>query len=359
MADKSGWEKSEFPILCETCLGTNPYVRMMRAQFDKECKICARPFTVFRWRPGSEARYKKTEICQTCAKVKNVCQTCLLDLQFGLPVEVRDSVAGVGSQIAFPQSDVGREYFAAQAEKQVSDGGQTVALQYNAASTQALLSRVARSAPYYKRNAPHVCSFFLKGQCNRGASCPYRHEKDEHDPELANQNFKDRYFGNNDPVAHKIMGRLSGHKLNPPEDTSIKTVVIHGLDEGTTEQDLRDQFYAYGEIEEIYISQKSWTGFVAFATRQAAETAVEKLGGTVNIKSVPKKIGWGKPQILDQPDSLPPPSGTVAPAYASGSLSSASARAAVSSAAPPAPTPSNRTVYPSMNPQQFGSKRDR
>jgi hypothetical protein len=28
-------------------------------------------------------RFKKTEVCQTCAKLKNVCQTCLLDLQYG------------------------------------------------------------------------------------------------------------------------------------------------------------------------------------------------------------------------------------------------------------------------------------
>ena len=28
-------------------------------------------------------RYKKTEVCQTCAKLKNVCQTCLLDLEYG------------------------------------------------------------------------------------------------------------------------------------------------------------------------------------------------------------------------------------------------------------------------------------
>jgi hypothetical protein len=43
-------------------------------------QICVRPFTVFRWNPGSGARFKKTEICTTCAKIKNVCQTCLLDL---------------------------------------------------------------------------------------------------------------------------------------------------------------------------------------------------------------------------------------------------------------------------------------
>jgi hypothetical protein len=47
------------------------------------CKICERPFTVFRWQPGARARYKKTQLCQTCAKSKNACQTCVLDLVYG------------------------------------------------------------------------------------------------------------------------------------------------------------------------------------------------------------------------------------------------------------------------------------
>ena len=64
---KEQWEKSEFPILWEVCLGENPYGRMTKKEFDKECKICSKPFTVFRWRPGHKARFKKTEIWQAWA----------------------------------------------------------------------------------------------------------------------------------------------------------------------------------------------------------------------------------------------------------------------------------------------------
>ncbi len=60
----------------------------MTEKFGAQCKVCNRPFTTFRWCPGVKMRYKKTEICQTCARAKNICQTCLLDLQYGLPVQV-------------------------------------------------------------------------------------------------------------------------------------------------------------------------------------------------------------------------------------------------------------------------------
>lgn len=91
----------------------------LRAEYDKECKICARPFTVFRWRPGRDARYKKTEICQTCCKLKNVCQVCLLDLEYGLPVQVRDTALAINSNDAIPRSDVNREYFAEEHDRRV------------------------------------------------------------------------------------------------------------------------------------------------------------------------------------------------------------------------------------------------
>lgn len=54
-----------------------------------------------------------------------------------------------------------------------------------------------------QRNKAQICSFFVRGECKRGAECPYRHEMPTSGP-LAEQNIKDRYFGVNDPVANKV-----------------------------------------------------------------------------------------------------------------------------------------------------------
>nr|SVE88038.1 EOG090X0770 [Daphnia similis] len=297
---RTSWEDSEFPILCPTCLGDNPYVRMMKEKFGSECKICVRPFTTFRWCPGARMRFKKTEICQTCAKLKNVCQTCLLDLEYGLPIQVRDQALNIKDNIA--KSDVNKEYFIQNAEKQLSatDHGVPGAAGGPGKShpPSDLLMKLARTAPYYRRNLPHICSFWVKGECKRGEECPYRHEKptDPDDP-LADQNIKDRYYGTNDPVAEKLMRRAATlPRLDAPEDKSITTLYVGNIGEKMLEKELRDHFYQYGEIRSITIVSRQQCAFVTYVTRSAAELAAEGTFNKLIIQNRRLVIRWGKSQ---------------------------------------------------------------
>lgn len=292
--NRMNWETSDFPILCQTCLGDNPYMRMIRDTYGKECTICNRPFTVFRWCPGARMRYKKTEVCQTCAKTKNVCQTCLLDLEYGLPVQVRD--AALKMQDEMPKSDVNREYYQQNNEVALSKTGGANSIGGKAPNE--LLLKLARTTPYYKRNRPHICSFWVKGECKRGEECPYRHEMptDPTDP-LANQNIKDRYYGVDDPVADKLLKRAEDMpRLDTPVDKSITTLYAGGLDANVTEQDLRDEFYQFGEIRNISLVAKQGCAFINFSTREGAERAVQGTFNKLIIKGRRLKILWGRSQ---------------------------------------------------------------
>jgi pre-mRNA-splicing factor RBM22/SLT11 len=80
-------------------------------------------------------------------------------------------------------------------------------------SQSEVLAKLARKTPYYKRNRPHVCSFWVKGECKRGEECPFRHESpNDPDDALSIQNIRDRYYGINDPVADKLFKRIEDTK---------------------------------------------------------------------------------------------------------------------------------------------------
>ena len=287
--NRQAWEDSDFPILCETCLGNNPFLRMMKDVYGNECKICNRPFSTFRWCPGHKMRYKKTEVCQTCAKAKNVCQTCLLDLKFGLPVQVLNSTSDSA------QSDN--------------------------------LVKLARNSPYYKRNQPHICSFWVKGECKRGEECPYRHEKpsDPEDP-LSKQNIKDRYYGSNDPVAEKLLKRVAEMpKPIAPEDKFVTTLYL-GSTEGLTEEAIKDYFIDFGDIRTVAVKRNC--AFVTFVKRESAEAAIEKVFRKCVIDGHKVIVKWGKPQArrnvnVDGDEERPPVKLIPIPGFPTPSTSSA------------------------------------
>jgi len=369
--NRQNWEDADFPILCQTCLGDNPYIRMTKEKYGKECKICTRPHTVFRWCPGAKMRFKKTEVCQTCAKLKNVCQTCLLDLEYGLPVQVRDAALKIKDDL--PTSAVNREYYLQNVDAQLGSSdsiGPGGALGKIPTHKSELLAKLARTTPYYKRNRAHICSFWVKGECKRGEECPYRHEKpsDPDDP-LSNQNMKDRYYGNNDPVAEKILKRAQAMPhLDPPEDKMITTLYVGGLEESTRDADIRNAFYSYGEIRNVTLVQKQGCAFVQFTTRGAAEKAAEATFNKLTICGSKVTIRWGKSHGKNSqsgPSNMNPlmqPAGTLPPTEIGNNFFGLSAPPAAPAQAflslpSVLPTPGVGALhYPSQDPSRLGAQ---
>ncbi|KAG6867005.1 hypothetical protein C0991_003921 [Blastosporella zonata] len=314
--NKAGWEQSEFPILCETCLGSNPFVRMSKQEYGRSCGTCARPFTVFRWNPGAGARFKTTVICQTCAKVKNVCQTCLLDLEYGLPTQVRDTALALQNEA--PTSDINREYYAQNMEGKL-DGNKSGLDSGRASSAgKEMLKQLARTDPYYKRNRPQVCSFFVKGECSRGNECPYRHEKPANN-DLAQQNIQDRYHGRNDPVARKILTTHAENQgLKPPDDVTITSIFLSNLSPDSTEVSIRTRVLQSlptvqpTQVKSIVHVAKSRCAFVNFMERAAAELAAQAWANGLEIDGETVGIKWGRSRAggIKSP-SLPPAPTTV------------------------------------------------
>jgi pre-mRNA-splicing factor RBM22/SLT11 len=100
----------------------------------------------------------------------------------------------------------------------------------------------------------------------------------------------------------KLLGKAGEMpSLAPPDDETIRTLYIGGLDNRVSEQDLRDQFYAHGEIESIRMVIQRACAFVTYTTREGAEKAAEELANKLVIKGVRLKLMWGKPQA-QRPD---------------------------------------------------------
>ncbi len=367
--NKQSWEESDCPILCETCFGENPYVRMMKNPAAKECKICARPFTNFRWKAGPKGRYKNTEVCQTCAKIKNVCQTCLLDLDYHLPVEVRDKFLG-DRKVVLPTQEANKNFLMEQVNKNI----ESLALPYDQLANNPVLEELSRNRAKLKnkKNLPHICSFFVKGECKRGDECPYRHELPTEIGGLADQNTVDRYHGRSDPVAGKILGNIyENQRVKPPADTSISTLFIKDLPKELTEEDVNDIFSKYGEVDHVRFLPGGKCALVSFAERATCESAIQKLYGKLVIKGQSVQVMWARPEKSQEKVEEPQDPSLLVPDIQSMFQASVSKNPMIKPPSLPPPGADlseintnkfienltkvgNATYYPSMDPNSLG-----
>jgi len=282
---KHAWEETEFPLVCETCLGDNPYVRMTKEPHGKKCQVCENPFTVFAWQAGTKGRLKRVEICRSCAQAKNVCQVCIYDLQYGLPVKVRDKVlreaGAAGAVSAVPQSMANRAWFTAQQERALAQGQDLVGTNTLA---HAQLSEMAQMEPRYERNLPKLCSFFAQGECNRGAECPFRHEMPkDRGSDMAAQSTKNRFYGTSDPVANKILGRKRRQEQEQQQaddeyEKARATLYMRLRGDAPypelSEEVIRDLYYSYGELVSVKVQADKGQAFVEYTTPEATALAI-------------------------------------------------------------------------------------
>ena len=267
-------------------------MRMTKEPHGKKCSVCETPFTVFAWQAGTKGRLKKVEICRSCAESKNVCQVCIYDLQYGLPVKVRDQVLReTGSAVAggaVPQSMANRAWFSAQQERALEQGKNMVGDANELA--HAKLSEMAQMEPKYERNLAKVCTFYARGECNRGVNCPFRHElpKDRNDPLAQKSNSKNRFFGSDDPVGNRMLARRKKVEENQKKveenegyDKARATLYLRFQGEPPypelTEDTIRDKFYAFGEIVSVRIQSEKGQAFVEYTQPEAAELAIASM----------------------------------------------------------------------------------
>ncbi|KAI1842214.1 hypothetical protein JX265_001425 [Neoarthrinium moseri] len=297
--NRSGWESTDFPSVCETCLPDNPYVKMLKEDYGSECKLCTRPFTVFSWSADrAHGRKKRTNICLTCARLKNCCQTCMLDLSFGLPVAVRD--AALKMVAPGPGSEVNREYFAQNMEKEIEEGrGGTEEYEKTDEKARELLRRLATSKPYFRKGrAIEDGSASSSGNPAVGAGVGGPGPIRTRDSKAANASGAGPRSGNRRPFPAASQLPPGPQDWLPPADKNIMSLFVTGVEDDLPEFKIRDFFKEHGKIKSLICSHMSHCAFINYETRAGAEKAAETCQGRAVIAGCPLRVRWSVPKAV-------------------------------------------------------------
>ncbi|KAF2814079.1 uncharacterized protein BDZ99DRAFT_506861 [Mytilinidion resinicola] len=305
--NRSGWESTDFPSVCERCLPDNLFVQMLKEDHGAECKICTRPFTVFRWKADRTARQKRTVICLTCARLKNCCQCCMLDLSFGLPIVVRD--AALKMVAPGPESAINREYYAQEHEKEIEEGrGAVEAYEKTDEKARELLRRLANSEPYYKKQRRLEESETTEGG-QKALTAPSG-EGGGHIPGPIRTRGTPGSRGAGRGRGGGRGGRFpsaaqlppSEEDIRPPQDPNITSLFVTGVEDDLPEHEIRKHFTQFGTLRSVVCSHRAHCAFLNYTTRQGAEAAAEACQGKAVVKGCPLRVQWGKPKPLDTLD---------------------------------------------------------
>lgn len=91
--DKSQIQMPKSPTICTDCLGNGNDIRMICIPEGAECKLCTLTFDLYHFKKDKRSNtIIKTIICLACANQRNVCQCCMLDMLWHIPIDERDQL---------------------------------------------------------------------------------------------------------------------------------------------------------------------------------------------------------------------------------------------------------------------------
>lgn len=237
----------------------------------------------------------------------------MLDLSFGLPIVVRD--AALKMIAPGPNSEVNREYYAQEHEKEIEEGrGAVEAYEKTDEKARELLRRLANSEPYYKKQRRLETEGGSEGQkLLEGSS------KETHTPgpirtsDSRSSGYASRGAG---PSSRGGRGGARGGRafpgtavlppqpqdILPPSDPNITSLFITGVEDDLPEHEIRAHFAQFGTLRSVVCSHRSHCAFMNYLTREGAETAAAACQGRAVVKGVPLRVQWGRPKPLDNMD---------------------------------------------------------
>ena len=231
----------------------------------------------------------------------------MLDLSFGLPIVVRD--AALKLVAPGPGSAVNREYYAQEHEKEIEDGrGGVEEYEKTDEKARELLRRLANSEPYYKKQrrmgpGDGAPATHAKDSPKRPMPGPVR-TKDARDGAGARISARGGRSGGRVPRSFPSTAQLppGPQDILPPEDLTITSLFITGVEDDLPEHAIRTFFAPFGALRSVICSHRSHCAFINYTTRTDAETAAKSCQGKAVIAGCPLRVQWGKPRPLDSMD---------------------------------------------------------
>ncbi|KAI7145401.1 Pre-mRNA-splicing factor [Hortaea werneckii] len=219
-----------------------------------------------------------------------------------------------------PGSEVNREYFAQNNEREIEEGRGLEGYEKTDEKARDLLRRLANSEPHYKKQRRLEAESAAEAEEGGGggqkmleagssngqhAPGPIRTAKSAYGsspygaPSSSRTTGKPTSRPNNRGFPSSAALPPKPEDIAPPADTNITSLFLTGVEDDLPEHALRAHFDQFGTLRSVVCSHRSHCAFMNYVKRADAEKAAEACQGRAVVKGVPLRVQWGKPKPLD------------------------------------------------------------